>query len=88
MKKAMMFKMPKATRHFNANQRVWVVSLSGAQAAKVAGKFRGSGRYIEAWVKWDKAHDMPPDIKEIEVEDSFYETHNLQSSTLSGKSET
>lgn len=46
------FKMPFQTNHFNANQRVWVIFLSGAEAALVTGKHRGKHRYVKAWVRW------------------------------------
>lgn len=36
------FKMPFKTRHFNANQRVWVVAFTGqAAAAYCVGRVRG-----------------------------------------------
>ena len=71
MRQVRMFKMPFRTRHFNANQKVWVQMMTGACAARCIGKFRGSGRYVCAWVNW-RAKDNP-EIKQIEVEDDFAE---------------
>ena len=73
------FKMPFATTHFNANQRVWVVYMTGDLAAYCVGKFRGKGRYVKAWVKWAsqaKAH-TPPQMKDIDVLNAFAERHGL-----------
>ena len=77
----MMFKIPFRTKHFNVNQKVWVQKTTGDFAAKATGKFRGSGRYIEAWVNWDKADRTKypfPEFKEIEVAKSFAIKHGLQ----------
>jgi len=66
-----MFKMPFDTKHFNMNQKVWVQSSTGAQAAGVYGKFRGKGRYVYAWVNWGGKNKIPPTFQDIEVTDSF-----------------
>jgi len=81
MAKVLMFKAPFETKHFNANQKLWVIETTGAMAAKVCGKFRGNGRYTEAWVSWDRADrdKYPiPEIKEIEIDDSFAERHGIK----------
>lgn len=72
MKKLLMFKMPFQTTHFNKNQKVWVRCGTGAMAAEVKGKFRGNGRYVTAWVRWEPAGVPNPEIKEIEVSEEFY----------------
>lgn len=69
----LMFKMTHQTRLFNLNQKVWVVRMTGAQAAQVKGRHRGKGRYICAWVTWDKTEKPFPEIKEIPVSLDFYE---------------
>lgn len=66
-----MFKMPFATNHFNANQKVWVRSMTGALACLVVGRYRGKGRYVTAWVNYDSNSKPDPEIKEIEVDDGF-----------------
>ena len=78
--KVLMFKMPFKTNHFNKNQKVWIQNLSGAMAARVAGRFRGAGRYVYAWVKWEKAlkdESLMPKMKEFEVDDNFVKAHHL-----------
>lgn len=70
MKILKMFKVPFQTQHFNKNQKVWVRRITGAMAAEVIGKFRGNGRYVTAWIKWE--NKKIPDIKEIEVNDLFF----------------
>jgi hypothetical protein len=67
-----MFKMPFDTKHFRENQRVWVRRGTGSMAAEVRGKFRGSGRYITAWVEWNRKNRKAPEVKEIEVTEEFY----------------
>ena len=71
MQKVKMFKMPFETKHFNKNQKVWIVSLSGAMSALVRGKFRGKYKYISAWVSWSTKQKQNPEIKEIIVSNNF-----------------
>lgn len=66
-----MFKMPFATTHFNANQRVWVLYTTGDLAAYCVGRFRGTGRYVKAWVRWASKAKTPPVMKDIEVSGAF-----------------
>lgn len=72
-----MFKMPFSTRHFNTNQHVWVVMMTGNQAAQVAGRFRGNGRYITAWVRWESKTKQMPQFKVIDVTETFAARHGL-----------
>ena len=65
------FKMPFSTKHFNENQRVWIAVMTGAQAALCYGKFRGSNRYVHAWVTWNGNGKPLPVIDEFEVDDAF-----------------
>jgi hypothetical protein len=53
------------------NQKLWIIYMTGAQAAKVAGKYRGKGRMVRAWVHW-RDKDLPLNIKEFEISDEFY----------------
>lgn len=69
----LMFKNQRRTAHFREGQKLWVVRTTGAQAAEVRGKFRGSGRYVKAWIRWDRANDTPPEFKEIPVAEKFYQ---------------
>jgi len=68
-----MFKNPKRTNHFREGQKLWVVRTTGAKAAEVRGKFRGSGRYVKAWIRWDRANDTHPEFNEIPVAEKFYQ---------------
>ena len=75
-----MFKMPFQTTHFNKNQKVWVKIVTEARSAKVVGKFRSRGRYVTAWVSWDRddREKYPyPQFKEFEVDDDFATKHGL-----------
>jgi len=75
-----MSKMPFKTKHFNKNQKVWVISHTGAMAANVCGKFRGKGRYVSAWVNWDRGdrEKYPfPKFIDFDVSDSFALRHGL-----------
>ena len=65
-------KITKRTKHFNEGQKVWLLMPTGAQAAKVRGKFRGKGRYITAWIRWDRKQDEPPNFVKCEVTEEFY----------------
>lgn len=79
------FKMPFETKHFNKNQKVWVQMTTGAMAAKVAGRFRGKGKYVSAWVNWDKTDRKKyplPEFKKIEMEADFIARHSLQAVAL------
>lgn len=69
--KCRMFKMPFFTKHFNKNQKVWIVYLSGAMSAEVVGKYRGKGRYIKAWVSWDRKNRECPNVKEVTITKMF-----------------
>jgi len=74
-------KMTHQTRHFNSNQNVWLQYMSGALAAKVVGKYRGRGRYVSAWIKWDIPSKPPPEWKPIAVAAIFAERHSLTHTT-------
>ena len=83
MPTVLMFKMPFETNHFNRNQKVWVQMSTGAQAAKVCGKYRGKGRYVSAWVSWynnNKPHPKRPVpmFKKIEIDEDFAKRHVLE----------
>jgi hypothetical protein len=71
------FKMPFQTAAFNKNQRVWIGLLSGDAAAKCVGRWRGSGRYVRAWVNWSGAAKTQPEIQTFEVDDDFANRHGL-----------
>lgn len=63
--------MPFETKLFKKNQLVWIQYLSGDMAAKVTGKYKGFGRYISAWVKWDGAQKPVPNIKTLSIDCGF-----------------
>lgn len=71
------FKVPRATRHFNEGQRVWVIYLTGSLAAYCCGRYRGRGRYVRAWVRWDRKNDLLPKFDTFEVSDDFARRHGL-----------
>ena len=68
----LMFKALKTTRHFNAGQKLWVVYTTGNMAVCVKGKFRGRGRYVEAWYRYGSKKDVIPEFKTIPVTEEFY----------------
>ena len=70
-------KMPQKTKHFNKNQKVWLKMMTGDQAVLCVGKFRGRGRYVEAWVKWDNKKTLMPKWKTIQISDDFAIKHGL-----------
>lgn len=61
----------KDTHLFRKNQKCWILFGSGSGGICVKAKYRGRGRYIEAWLQYPSQCD-PDSIKEIEVSDSFY----------------
>jgi len=63
--------MPFKSNHFNEGQRVWIVSLSGDQAAYCYGKFRGKNKYVYAWVRWKSKHLDNPKIEQFEITEAF-----------------
>jgi len=65
------FKMPFGTRHFNYNQRVWIVYESGALASYCFGRLRGKGRWVRAWVRYDIKRRAVPDIRDCDVTEEF-----------------
>lgn len=69
----LMFRMTHQTRLFNLGQKVWIIRMTGAQAAQVRGKHRGKGRFVKAWVKWNSEAKTFPEIKEIKVTQKFYD---------------
>ncbi len=70
------FKLPESTRHFNRNQRVWVILATGNQSAYVTAKYRGVGRWVKAWVKWKD--DTAPKIEEFAVEEKFCKRRGIR----------
>lgn len=77
MSEVTMCKIPFATHVFNKGQKVWVVYQTGDDAYFCAGKHRGSGRYIKAWVNWSNESRPRPDWQQIEVDDDFAARHGL-----------
>lgn len=66
------FKMPWKTKFFNKNQKVFVVLMTGNQACQVSGKFRGKGRRIWAWFKWNDKCMHLLHFKEMEMSETDY----------------
>lgn len=65
-------KLPWQTKLFNKGQLLFVKYLSGSQSAMVRGKYRGSGRMITSWVKWNDDNSHLINIKEINISDDDY----------------
>lgn len=74
------FKMPFVTTHFNHNQRVWVMQITGNLAALCCGRFRGRGRYVSAWVRWEGRSKPAPAMERIQVAADFATRHQLHPS--------
>lgn len=73
-----MFKMTYKSRHFNANQKVWIKYRTGACAALCVGKYRGKWGYVSAWVRWtNETHPVPTWI-EVEVPQDFATRHGIE----------
>lgn len=66
------FKIPWKTKLFNKNQKVFVVYMSGNQACKISGKFRGKGRRILCWFKWNDKSMHLVHFKEIEMSEKDF----------------
>ena len=67
------FRMPFRHNIFNEGQRVWIVYLSGSEAAYVYGRHRGRNRYVHAWVSWWNEGRETPKIDEFDVEKDFHD---------------
>lgn len=65
-------KLPWKTNLFNKGQRVFVEFITGDQACKVRGKYRGKYRRISAWFKWNDKNKHLVNIKEIELSEKDY----------------
>lgn len=65
-------KMPWQIKHFNKGQNVFIEQITGAQACKCRGKFRGSGRWISAWFEWNDKNMHLVNIKTIDISEKDY----------------
>lgn len=74
---AMMAKMPQRTKTFNQGQKVWLQQMSGACAALVTGKYRGNGRYVSGWIKWNGTTKPAPSWIDCNVSKDFATRHGL-----------
>jgi hypothetical protein len=63
------FKTTLRTKRFSKNQIVWIL-FNHANHLEVRFKFRDKGRYVNGYC--DKSAKYIGEIKEMEVEDSFY----------------
>ena len=68
---ALVAPMPFRTRHFNEGQHVWLVRLSGSNAAEVVGRYRQRGKFVRAWINWGHAGRPEPDFKPMDVDAAF-----------------
>ena len=72
MIKVKTLKIPWETNHFNEGQRVFVEFMTGDQACKVRGKYRGKHRWISAWFKWSNKTMHLVNFKDIELNENDY----------------
>ena len=70
-------KMTYESNHFNRNQKIWLQFMTGNQAAKVTGKYRGKGRYVSAWIKWGTKNKPAPSWNKVEVSSEFAKHREL-----------
>ena len=67
----LLFKITKDTKVFRKGQKVWASWSTGALAAMVRGRYKGSGRWVTSWVHWEdptnkgKSMSGKPDAKWI-----------------------
>ena len=66
-------KLPWKTNHFNEGQLVFVEFMTGAQACKVRGKFRGKHKWVSVWFKWNDKNMHLVNIREIEISKNDYD---------------
>jgi len=72
MKQVITFKIPWKTNHFNKGQNVFIEYMSGNQACKCRGKFRGKNRMISAWFKWNDKNFHLLHFKKIDLNEIDY----------------
>ncbi len=72
------FKMPFRNKFFRKNQKVWIQQMTGNQAAKVAGRYRGKYQYISGWVSWRSNKKENPNIKKTNIDTDFVLRHCLE----------
>jgi len=73
MVKVNTIKMPWRTKHFSKGQTVFVKFMTGAQACKCRGKYRGKHRWIDAWFRWNDKNMHLFEFKEIEITEEQYD---------------
>lgn len=44
--------MTSDTKVFRKGQKVWATYITGALAMKACGRYKGRGRWVNAWVHW------------------------------------
>lgn len=71
-----MVRVLKDTPLFRRNQKCWIRVHTGAEACMVVGKYRGKGRYIEAWLHHPKEYNIDA-IQEFEVSEEFAKRLNI-----------
>lgn len=73
MKEIITMKMPWKIKHFNKGQTVFIKKVTGSQAYLCRGKFRGRGKWIEAWFKWNDTNSDLVKTKTILVSTIDYD---------------
>ena len=49
----LLLKATRETRFFKPGQKLWAVWSTGALAAPVATRFKGTGRWVYCWAHWE-----------------------------------
>lgn len=81
MPKVTAFRMTYESDAFNLNQQVWVQSWSRSQAVRAIGRWRGTGRWVSAWVSWRTSGNPMPRFVSIDVPEGFAGRHHLARET-------
>jgi hypothetical protein len=67
-----LYKIVRDTKLWKKGQRVWVIYETGALAAFVKGKYKGKGRWLKAWIRYDEINPTAKSLGEVEVTEKFY----------------
>ena len=70
--KIITLKLPWDLKCFNKNQKVFVETMTGQQACLCRGRFRGKGRWISAWFRWNDKNKHLFNFKIIDIKKADY----------------
>lgn len=83
MKSIVLLKAIRNTHVLKKGQKCWMIFGTGACAAQILTKFRGSGRWIKYWVHWEDKNGKAfmggnPNVKwigKVDVSDEFFKMY-------------